>query len=340
MAYIIAEIGSNHNGDFGLAKKMLEAAVKAGVDAVKFQTFTASALISKNAPKAKYQIATTGAEDSQLEMTAKLELSHEDYLKLHEIGQKMGVDVFSTPFDMDSLEFLISTGMTTFKIPSGEITNLPYLERIGRVGGKVFLSTGMATIDEIHEAVDILQENGTTDITILHATTEYPTMYEDINLNAMKTLMKEFPDNAIGLSDHSLGYVVAIAAAGIGAQVIEKHFTIDNTLPGPDQKASSTPEVLTELVKDVRIVEKSLGSFEKHAVEVEEFNKIVARKSVIAKTHIKKGETFSVNNLTLKRPGNGISPMHWYDVLGKVSEQDFEEDDLIVDSRFEWQSKD
>ncbi|MFR2313167.1 MAG: N-acetylneuraminate synthase [Weissella confusa] len=339
MTYIIAEVGSNHNGSFELAEEMLRAAVATGVDAVKFQTYTAKALISKNAPKAKYQVETTGDGDSQLEMTQKLELDRNDYLKLHAIGSELGVDVFSTPFDMESLEFLINSGMKIFKIPSGEITNLPYLERIGQVGGKVILSTGMATLDEIHDAVDILESNGTRDITILHATTEYPTQYKDINLNAMKTLMKEFSKYEIGLSDHSLGYQVAIAAAGIGASVIEKHFTIDNNLPGPDQKASATPDVLTELVKGVRIIELALGDYEKHAVEVEKFNKIVARKSLIAAQPIKKGEIFTADNLTLKRPGNGISPMHWYEVLGLASEQDFNEDDLIIDSRFEWQEK-
>ena len=337
MVYLIAEIGSNHNGSFDLAKKMLESAVKTGVNAVKFQTFKAEELISKNAPKARYQIETTGKDDSQLEMTKKLELNRDDYLKLVEYGNQLGVDVFSTPFDMDSLEFLIKSGMTTFKIPSGEITNLPYLERIGKVNGKVILSTGMANISEIKKAVDILVINGTTDITILHATTEYPTQYKDMNLRAMLTIKKAFPEYKIGLSDHSIGYQAAIAAAAMGATVIEKHFTIDNSLPGPDQKASSTPEILQQIVEGVRIIEEELGSSEKDAVEVEQFNKIVARKSIIARKKIEKGEKFTIDNITVKRPGNGISPMNWYDILGKVSETDFRPDDLITSSSFEWQ---
>ena len=337
MVYLIAEVGSNHNGSYELAEKMLKSAVEAGVNAVKFQTFKAEKLISKNAPKAKYQIETTGNQDSQLEMTKKLELAPADYLKLVEVGEGLGVDVFSTPFDMDSLEFLIESGMRTFKIPSGEITNLPYLERIGKVGGKVILSTGMANMEEIDTAVGILRTNGTEDITILHATTEYPTKYEDINLNVIKTLEKHFPKFDIGFSDHSIGYEAAIAATALGAKIIEKHFTIDSSLPGPDQKASATPDVLAKLVDGVRVIEKELGSSEKQPVEVEKFNKIVARKSVVALTDIRKGETFTESNITLKRPGNGISPMHWYDVLGTTAEFDFEADDLIRSSSFEWQ---
>ncbi|MBJ7658594.1 N-acetylneuraminate synthase [Weissella confusa] len=337
MVYLIAEVGSNHNGSFELAEKMLRAAASTGVNAVKFQTFIAEELISKNAPKAKYQILTTGDEDTQLEMTKKLELNRSDYLKLVEIGKEIGVDVFSTPFDMDSLEFLIQSGMTTFKIPSGEITNLPYLERIGKVGGHVILSTGMATIPEIQAALDVLKNNGTDDVTILHATTEYPTRTADINLNAMKTLQHHFDGYQIGLSDHSLGYAVAIGAAALGATTIEKHFTIDNTLPGPDQKASATPDVLSALVSGVRTIEEAMGSADKKAVEVEIFNKIVARKSIVARRDIKRGEVFTEENITVKRPGNGISPMRWYDVLGKEAQRDFKYDDLIVDERFEWQ---
>ncbi|HFI0230466.1 TPA: N-acetylneuraminate synthase [Streptococcus suis] len=334
MVYIIAEIGCNHNGDFNLAKKMVDVAVSCGVDAVKFQTFKADLLISKYAPKAEYQKATTGEADSQLEMTRRLELSFDEYLELRDYCSEKGVDVFSTPFDMESLDFLISTDMPVYKIPSGEITNLPYLEKIGQQGKKVILSTGMAVMDEIHQAVKILQENGTSDISILHCTTEYPTPYDALNLNVLHTLKQEFPDLTIGYSDHSIGSEVPIAAAAMGAELIEKHFTLDNDMPGPDHKASATPDILAALVKGVRIVEKSLGKFEKEPEEVEVRNKIVARKSIVAKTPIKKGDVFTEENITVKRPGNGISPMEWYNVLGQVSEHDFDVDQNIRHSQF------
>ncbi|HEM3684364.1 TPA: N-acetylneuraminate synthase [Streptococcus suis] len=335
MVYIIAEIGCNHNGDVNLARKMVDVAVECGVDAVKFQTFKADLLISKYAPKAEYQKITTGESDSQLEMTRRLELSFEEYLDLRDYCLEKGVDVFSTPFDEESLDFLISTDMPVYKIPSGEITNLPYLEKIGRQAKKVILSTGMAVMEEIHQAVRILQENGTTDISILHCTTEYPTPYPALNLNVLHTLKKEFPNLTIGYSDHSVGSEVPIAAAAMGAELIEKHFTLDNEMEGPDHKASATPDILAALVKGVRIVEQSLGKFEKEPEEVEVRNKIVARKSIVAKKAIAKGEVFTEENITVKRPGNGISPMEWYNVLGQVSEQDFEEDQNICHSAFE-----
>lgn len=337
MVYVIAEIGCNHNGDIKLAKKMVDAAVESGVDAVKFQTFKADKLISKIAPKAEYQKTTTGTKDSQLEMTRKLELSFDEYLVMKKYCEERDVDVFSTAFDEDSLDFLISTDMTIFKIPSGEITNLPYLEKIGMQKKKVILSTGMANMQEIHDAVNILQNNGTEDITILHCTTQYPTEYRDINLNIMKTLKEEFPQFSIGFSDHSKGYQVPIMAAALGATIIEKHFTTDNNLPGPDQKASGTPDVFKKMVDGIRIAEVAMGTFIKEPVDVEKANKIVARKSIIANKKIKKGDVFTVDNITLKRPGSGISPMSWYDLLGKVSESDFEEDELIIDSRFNMQ---
>lgn len=334
MTYIIAEIGCNHNGDIKLARKMVDAAVSTGVDAVKFQTFKADKLISRYAPKAEYQIETTGNEESQLEMTKQLELSFDDYLLMKKYCEQRNVDVFSTAFDEESLEFLISTGMKVFKIPSGEITNLPFLEKIGEQHATVILSTGMSTMSEVHTAIDTLRKKGTKDITILHCTTEYPTKYEDINLNVMKTLKEEFPNYKIGFSDHSIGYQVPIIAAALGASVIEKHFTIDNNLPGPDQKASGTPEVFDKMVKGIRIAEVSMGSPKKEPTASELKNRIVARKSIIAKKHINKGEIFSVDNLTLKRPGNGISPMNWYKILGKKSEQDFDIDELIENTAF------
>lgn len=334
MVYIIAEIGCNHNGDVELARKMVDVAVSCGVDAVKFQTFKADKLISKYAPKADYQKVTTGTSDSQLEMTRRLELSFDEYLDLRDYCLAKGVDVFSTPFDEESLEFLISTDMPVYKIPSGEITNLPYLEKIGQQNKKVILSTGMAVIPEIETAIKVLQDNGTTDISILHCTTEYPTPYDALNLNVLHTLKKQFPQLTIGYSDHSIGYEVPIAAVAMGAEVIEKHFTLDNNMPGPDHKASATPDVLENLVKGIRVVEQALGRFEKIPEAVEEKNKIVARKSIVALKPIKKGDIYSEANITVKRPGNGISPMSWYDVLGKEAQADFEEDQVITDSRF------
>jgi len=337
MVYVIAEIGSNHNGDLALAKQMLDAAVNTGVNAVKFQTFTASKLISKYAPKADYQIMTTGNEDSQLEMTRKLEFSHKKYLAVKKYGEQIGVDVFSTAFDLDSLDFLISTGMRIFKVPSGAITNLPFLEKVGSEAGQVILSTGMATMDEICAAIDVLERNGSSDITILHCTTEYPTAYKDLNLNVIKTYEKEFEGYKIGFSDHSIGHEVPIMAAALGAQVIEKHFTIDNNLPGPDQKASGTPDVFSRMIRGIRISEQALGQFQKRVMPVEFQNRVVARESIVAKTFIGIGEKFTIDNVTIKRPGNGISPMSWYELLGNKSEGEFEPDMLISDSRFQMQ---
>ncbi|MFV0288284.1 MAG: N-acetylneuraminate synthase [Mycoplasmatales bacterium] len=333
--YIIAEIGCNHNGDFELAKKMVDVAVDCGVDAVKFQTFKADKLISKYAPKAEYQKKTTGEEESQLEMTKKLELSFNEYLEIAEYTKEKGVDVFSTPFDDESLDFLISTNMAIYKIPSGEITNLPYLEKIGKLNKKVIISTGMAVMSEIKRAVNILEENGTKDITILHCTTEYPTQDQDLNLNVIKTLQKEFPNNDIGYSDHSIGYEVPTVATALGCTVLEKHFTLDNNMPGPDHKASANPDILKRLVSGVRKIEKAMGHYEKIPAEVEINNKIVARKSIVAKKNIAKGEKFTLDNITVKRPGNGISPMEWYNILGQSSEQEFTEDQLISHSKFD-----
>ncbi|CAO1610837.1 N-acetylneuraminate synthase [Brochothrix thermosphacta] len=329
MVYVIAEIGCNHNGDFNLAKKMVDVAISTGVDAVKFQTFKADKLISKYAPKAEYQKRTTDSEESQLDMTRKLELGFDEYLKLKKYCEDKNVDVFSTPFDDESLEFLISTDMAIYKIPSGEVTNLPYLQKIGSLNKRVIISTGMATMREIHDAVNILKEAGTEDITILHCTTEYPTQYSDLNLNVIHTLKKEFPNESIGYSDHSIGYEVPIAATAMGATVVEKHFTLDQNMPGPDHKASATPDVLEKLVKGIRVIETALGSYEKRVLPIEEKNKVVARKSIVANEDIKKGDVFTEKNLTVKRPGNGISPMCWYDVLGQKSEKDFKKDQLI-----------
>ena len=338
--YIVAEIGCNHNGSPERAKEMVKVAKECGVDAVKFQTFKADKLIAKSAPKAEYQKATTGNEDSQLEMTRKLELPYDEFVKLEEYARSLGLGVFSTPFDFESIEFLADQKQKVWKIPSGELTNLPYLEKIARLpieGKQIVISTGMATIEEVKDALHILEINSVPkkDITILHCNTEYPTPFEDVNLNAINQFKELFSEYQIGFSDHSAGFFAGIAAVPYGITFIEKHFTLDKELPGPDHKASVTPEELKMLCEGIRAVEKSLGSSEKIVTKSEAKNKIVARKSIIALHPIKKGEVFTVENLTTKRPGNGISPMSWYDLLGKEAQQDFAEDELIIDSRFE-----
>lgn len=331
--YIIAEIGCNHCGNPEIAKSMIEVAKKCGVDAVKFQTFNAKSLISIHAPKAEYQKLTTGEGDSQLEMTRKLELSHEAYIKLRNYATELGLDVFSTPFDTDSIEFLEKEGQSIWKIPSGEITNLPYLEKIAQIrvqGKKILLSTGMSTLDEIHTAVDILCKYEEKDnIIILHCNTEYPTPDKDVNLCAITTLHEHFPEFKIGFSDHSVGALAAVGASMLGIYCIEKHFTLDKNLPGPDHKASATPEELKELCENVRRIEVLAGEGGKHVTESEKRNIVIARKSIVAKRNIKKGEILSEDNITCKRPGNGISPMEWYNVLGSMAIRDFEEDELI-----------
>lgn len=340
--FIVAEIGCNHNGSKEQARNLVDEAKACGVDAVKFQTFKAKDLISCYAPKAEYQKETTGTADSQLEMTAKLELSHDDYLELKAYAESLGLEVFSTPFDMGSVEFLNSIGQKLWKIPSGEVTNLPYLERIGSIqheGKKIIVSSGMATIEEMRTCIGILVKAGTPekDIILLHCNTEYPTPDQDVNILAIQDLKENFSHVSIGFSDHSVGYVAAVGAAILGVSLIEKHFTLDKNLPGPDHKASATPEELKELVKNVRRIEVMAGSNKKIVTDSERKNKIVARKSIVALRDIKTGEEFSEENITCKRPGNGISPMNWYEVLGKKAERDFGADELIVLEGFDWQ---
>lgn len=337
--FIVAEIGCNHNGDPSLAKKMIDVAKQCGVDAVKFQTFKADLLISKYAPKAEYQKEVTLEDENQLEMTRKLELSYNDYLKLEKYAKSLELEVFSTPFDMSSIDFLAKNNQKIWKIPSGEITNLPYLEKIARLeikNKKVILSTGMSTLEEIKKALNILVKNGTKkkDITILHCNTEYPTPYEDVNLNSIRYLIKEFPKYKIGFSDHSEGYLCGAASIVYGISFIEKHFTLNKNFKGPDHKASVSPEELKKLCESIRILEKAMGVEDKVVTKSERKNKIVARKSIIAKTSIKKGEVFTEKNITIKRPGNGISPMEWYNILGKKSQENFKEDEVIRDTRF------
>lgn len=341
--FIVAEIGCNHNGDPAIARKMIDIAAKCGVDAVKFQTFNSKKLISKFAPKAEYQKKTTGIKDSQLEMTQKLELPFDEYVKLHDYAKQLGLEVFSTAFDLESIDVLVNQGQKLWKIPSGELTNLPYLEAIAQItlkDKKLFLSTGMSTLDEVQTALTIF-ESGTfakEDITILHCNTEYPTPYEDVNLNVFCTFQKIFHGYKLGFSDHSQGYFAAIASVPYGVSFIEKHFTLDKNLVGPDHKASVSPDELKILCQGIRAAEKCLGLSDKKVTGSERKNKIVARKSIVAARNIKRGEKFTVNNITTKRPGNGISPMSWYKILGREAERDFMEDELIQHSNFIWQS--
>jgi N,N'-diacetyllegionaminate synthase len=324
--FIIAEAGVNHNGSLDMAKKMVKVAKECGVDAIKFQTFKAESLISKYAPKAEYQKQTTSSEESQLEMVKKLELSFEHFKELKYYCDSIGITFISTPFDFESIDFLNSLGMEIYKIPSGEITNLPYLEKIGTFNKKVILSTGMAKLSEIEDALDILLRSGTLkdNITVLQCNTEYPTPYEDVNLLAIKTIKKAFKVN-VGYSDHTPGIEVPIAAIALGSTVIEKHFTLDKNMPGPDHKASLEPHELKTMVTAIRNIEKALGDGIKKPTPSELKNMHVARKSIIARRDIKKGEIFTTENITVKRPGSGISPMRWYEILGTVAQKDYKE---------------
>lgn len=325
---IIAEAGVNHNGSFNLAKRMVEAAKEAGVDYVKFQTFNPKKLVSKFAEKAEYQKETTGAGESQLEMLQKLTLTNDNFIELKKYCDAIGIGFISTPFDLDSIRFLETFNMDFWKVPSGEVTNLPYLEAIAKTGRKVVMSTGMCNIEEIKAAIDVLEKNGTKEVEILHCNTQYPTPFEDVNLSAMLTIKKEV-GKTVGYSDHTLGIEVPIAAVAMGARIIEKHFTLDKNMEGPDHRASLNPVELKQMVSAIRNIEKSIGSGDKVASFSESANKSVARKSIVASRDIKRGEVLSENNLTTKRPGSGISPMKWYEVLGNTAKRDFKEDELI-----------
>ena len=328
--FIIAEAGVNHNGSIQLAKKLIDVAVDAKADAVKFQTFKTENLVSKNAQKADYQKQTTNSGESQFDMIKKLELDLDTHKELIAYCKTKNIMFLSTPFDYDSIELLNNLGLEIFKIPSGEITNLPYLRHIGKLNKKVVLSTGMADIGEIEDTLDILIQAGTKkeNITVLHANTEYPTPMEDVNLKAMKTIGNTF-DIAYGYSDHTLGIEVDIAAVAMGASCIEKHFTLDKNMEGPDHKASLEPDELKAMVSAIRNIELALGSSVKKPSKSESKNIEIARKSLVAKTNIKKGEIFTENNVTIKRPGNGISPMRWDEIIGTVSQKDYKEDELI-----------
>ena len=328
---IIAEAGVNHNGDIAKAKALIDKGAEAGVDYVKFQTFKAEKLVTKQAQRASYQDKNTQNNDSQYEMLKKLELSQALHQELMDYCNQKGVKFLSTGFDSESLVFLAQLGITIAKVPSGEITNLPYLRQVASLFPEVILSTGMATIDEIKDAVKVLIDNGVSKdkITILHCNTEYPTPMEDVNLKAMLHIQREL-GLPIGYSDHTLGIEVPIAAVALGATVIEKHFTLDKTLPGPDHKASLEPNELKAMVSAIRNIEKAIGgSGLKEVSKSEEKNKPIARKSIVASTDIKKGDIFTPENLTVKRPGSGISPMQWDEVIGKEAKRDFQEDELI-----------
>ena len=328
--FIIAEAGVNHNGSIELAFKLIDAAVEAGVDAVKFQTFKAENLVSKNTQKAEYQKQTTNPLESQLDMLKKLELDVDVHKKLIKYCNAKGIMFLSSPFDHDSIDLLNELGLKIYKIPSGEITNLPYLRSIGSLAKQVILSTGVSTLKEVGDALAILVDSGTKkeNITVLHANTMYPTPMEDVNLNAMLTIQKEF-SVSIGYSDHTLGIEVDIAAVAMGASLIEKHFTLNNKMDGPDHKASLEPNELKSMVLAIRNIEKALGSFEKKPSPSESINIDIARKSIVSKQDIKKGEALSEENITTKRPGNGISPMEWDSVIGKNANKDYQMDDLI-----------
>jgi N,N'-diacetyllegionaminate synthase len=328
--FIIAEAGVNHNGSLELAKKLIDVAVEAGADAVKFQTFKADNLVSKGAQKANYQKQTTSTDESQYEMLKKLELDENTHRVLINYCKDKGTMFLSTPFDHDSIDLLSSFEIPIFKIPSGEITNLPYLRHIGRLSKDVILSTGMANLDEIQEALEVLIKAGTSKekVTVLHATTEYPCPIDEVNLRAMHAISTAFGVK-VGYSDHTQGIEVPIAAVAIGARVIEKHFTLDRTMEGPDHKASLEPDELKAMVLAIRHVEQAMGDGVKRPSKSEKKNIFVARKSILALRPIKVGEAFSNNNLTVKRPGNGISPMRWDEIIGQKATRNFSEDELI-----------
>lgn len=325
---IIAEAGVNHNGSLERAKEMALAAKNAGADIVKYQTAVPEQVVSRFAEKAEYQKQQTGSEESQLEMIKKIHFGFEEHRRLKAYCDEIGIRYLSTPFDLDSIDFLATLDMPVWKIPSGEITNLPYLEKVAALKKPLILSTGMSMLSEIEDALAVLEENGCEDVTLLHCNTEYPTPMEDVNLLAMRDLEEQFA-LPVGFSDHTLGIEADIAAAALGACVIEKHFTLDKTLEGPDHKASLEPDELAAMVRAVRNIEKALGSGEKHVTPSEAKNRPVARKSIVAKRAIAKGETFTAENLTTKRPGDGISPMLWYEVLGQTAKRDFAEDEKI-----------
>lgn len=327
---IIAEAGVNHNGDVTLAKKMVDVAKSCGADAIKFQAFKTDCLVSKVAPKAEYQKKINKEQESQFEMIKKLELNCKDYAIIKSYCDKKGVMFISSSFDLESIDLLNKLGLEIFKIPSGEITNLPYLSKIGGLKKKIIMSSGMANLKEVGEALQILEKGGTQikNITVLHCNTEYPTPFRDVNLRAMLTIKNTFKV-AVGYSDHTLGIEVPIAAVSLGASIIEKHFTLDRNMEGPDHKASVEPQELKAMIKAIRNIEKALGNGIKKPSQSELKNKEIVRKSIVAAENIKRGQAFTEENVTIKRPAMGISPMQWNKLIGKIAKRDFKKDELI-----------
>lgn len=325
--FIIAEAGVNHNGSFELAKKLVDKAKEAGADAVKFQTFKTENIVTRNAKKADYQEANSKGK-TQFDMIKALELTFDEFKELKKYCDEVGIMFLSTGFDIDSVEFLHSLNIGLWKIPSGEITNLPLLIKIAKYNENIIMSTGMASMEEIKEAYDVLRKYNDKEIVIMHCTTEYPTPYEDVNLKFMNRIKEEL-NVKVGYSDHTKGIEVPVAATALGAMVIEKHFTLDNNMEGPDHKASLEPDQLKAMVSSIRHIEKALGDGNKEFSDAELSNKSVARKSIIANKNIKKGEIYTEENLGIKRPGTGISPMKWFDIIGKKANKDYVEDDLI-----------
>lgn len=324
---IIAEAGVNHNGDIKVARELIDAAKESGADIVKFQTAKLESLVSESAQMAEYQKKNINMVKSQKEMLRDLILPFEDFLELAQYCEDRGITFLSTPFDIDSIRFLDNL-VKIWKIPSGEITNYPYLREIALTGKPVIMSTGMCELQEVREAVRVLKENGSGEITLLHCNTEYPTPMQDVNLRAMQTLREEF-GLPVGYSDHTQGIEVPIAAAAMGAVVVEKHFTLDRNMEGPDHKASLEPEELRAMVQAIRNIEAALGDGVKRPSVSETKNRDVVRKSIVAKTDIRKGEVFTEENLSAKRPGNGISPMRWNEVIGLRADRDYEQDEMI-----------
>ena len=325
--YIIAEAGVNHNGSLAVAKELAEAAKEAGADCVKFQTFKAEKLVSRSARKAAYQEGTTG-EGTQADMLKQLELSYDEFRELKAHCDRIGIRFLSTPFDPDSIAFLDTMDMPFWKVPSGEVTNAPYLAAIGKTGKPVVLSTGMCTLEEVGAAIRVLRENGSGEIRLLQCNTEYPTPFEDVNLRAMATMRETFGLET-GYSDHTRGIEAPIAAAALGAGIIEKHFTLDRNMEGPDHKASLEPGELAAMVQAIRHIELALGTGVKTPSPSEQKNIAAARKSLVAARAIRQGETLTAENLAVKRPGTGVSPMRWDEVIGTKAVRDFEEDELI-----------
>lgn len=327
--YIIAEAGVNHNGDINIAKKLIDCAALAGADAVKFQSFHAGHVVQKNTKKAEYQMQATEAEETQYDMLRKLELTVEMHEELIEHCKLRKIQFLSTPFDNTSVDYLVSKDVPLIKVPSGEITNYPYLVHVAKTGRPVIMSTGMSTLEEIEEALAVLRKNGTKEISILHCNTEYPTPISDANVLAIKVLKEKFLV-PVGYSDHTQGIEASVAAVALGATIIEKHFTLDKGMEGPDQQASLSPEELLALVKAIREVELALGKAEKQVTDSERKNIVIARRSIVSREPIKKGELFTEANLTTKRPADGINPMKWEQLIGLTADREYAEDEQII----------